>query len=315
MTLYDLPAPAKLNLFLHIVGRRADGYHLLESVFRLISLADSLTIDLRRDGAISRDSTLGEQIADSDDLVVRAAQALQKSTGCSLGAHISVTKRVPVGAGLGGGSSDAATVLIALNRLWRTGLDRRALEQIALTLGADVPFFVGGQNAFVRGIGEIMDPVELADCSYLVFKPAVHVPTAAVFKSPDLTRNSESVKMSDFSERAFFIAPGSRQYTENVVVGFGKNDLEPVVGQMYPQVDAAMRWVAGQGLGVRLSGSGSCFFAEFVSPDAAELALVSLLGKIRSDCSEVDGGIYSVIEQFSVCDSLPEHPLHHWTKD
>lgn len=332
MTLYDLPAPAKLNLFLHVVGRRPDGYHLLESLFRLVSLSDSISVDLRLDGVISREWH-GETVTDvtvdlQSDLVVRAAKLLQQHTQCRLGAHVSVTKRIPMGAGLGGGSSDAATTLLALNQLWRTGLGRDQLVSLGLKLGADVPFFLVGQSSFVQGIGEIMQPVDLPPASYLIFKPQIGVPTAQIFASPDLTRNTESVKISDFSGRTFFVSSDTEQNGEQfgdsrALTAFGKNDLERVVVQLYPEVSTAIQWVVNQGLAVRMSGSGSCFFAEFDSPEAAELARKSLVSKISNDVStdistdslEVGGSAESAIELISACDGLYEHPLRHWVKD
>ena len=310
MTLYDLPAPAKLNLFLHVVGRRADGYHLLESVFRLISLADSLTIDLRLDGQISRDSTLGEQVPDDQDLVVKAARLLQTHTGVKLGAHLQVQKRIPMGAGLGGGSSDAATALIGLNRLWRTGLTRTELAVLGLSLGADVPFFVHGQAAFVQGVGEVVDPVPVPDASYLVFRPPVGVPTGMIFTAPDLTRNTDRVKISDFVGAREFIGRADSG------PGFGRNDLEPVATRLFPVISSAMSWAKGEGYETRLSGSGSCFFAEFDSPAAAELARAGLVAKIAG----LDEGVGALrdgafIEEVFACDGLLDHPLKHWLED
>lgn len=320
MMLYDLPAPAKLNLFLHVVGRRQDGYHLLESLFRLISLSDSISVDLRLDGVISREWH-GETGADLDvnpdsDLVVRAARLLQQHTRCQLGAHLSVVKRIPLGGGLGGGSSDAATTLLALNHLWRTGLGRDQLISLGLKLGADVPFFLLGQSAFVQGIGEIMQPVELPQASYLVLKPSIGIPTAAIFASSDLTRNTESVKISDFSGRAFFVSGGANgSGTIPSLAGFGKNDLERVAIQLYPEVSSALQWADDHGLAVRMSGSGSCFFAEFETPEKAELARKSLVSRISTDSFEVNGSAESAIELVGVCDGLQEHPLRHWAKD
>ena len=304
MTLYDLPAPAKLNLFLHVVGQRADGYHLLESLFRLVSLSDTLTIDLRADGKISRESSLATVVDDADDLVIRAAQTLKNATGTRQGAHIVVHKRIPVGGGLGGGSSDAATVLIALNRLWRTGLTRRALMVLALPLGADVPFFLSGQAAFVTGIGEHCIPVCAPDSAYVIFKPRESVSTASVFGSPHLTRNTESVKISDFSGRHRFLGENS----------FGVNDLESVVLQAFPSIASTREWLNKQGYDVRLTGSGACFFSEFDGPLQALLAYEALQAKLKkifasSTCE------HDVLQSAFVCDGLPSHPLQHWLVD
>ena len=300
MTLYDLPAPAKLNLFLHVVGRRADGYHLLESLFRLVSLSDTLTIDLRADGKISRESSIAAVVAEADDLVVRAAQALQNATGTRQGAHIAVHKRIPVGGGLGGGSSDAATVLMALNRLWRTGLTRAELMALALPLGADVPFFLLGQSAFVTGIGERCTPVALPETAYVVFKPKESVSTALVFGSPHLTRDTETVKMSDFSGRRWFLGNSP----------FGANDLEPVVLQAFPSIALTREWLIDQGYDVRLTGSGACFFSEFDGPLQALLAYEGLQAKLKTFVSGTSE--HDVLQSAFVCDGLPSHPLQHW---
>ncbi len=303
MTLYDLPAPAKLNLFLHVVGQRADGYHLLESLFRLVSLSDTLTIDLRADGRISRESSMATVLDEADDLAVRAAQALKNATGSRQGAHIVVYKRIPVGGGLGGGSSDAATVLIALNRLWRTGLTRSELMALALPLGADVPFFLSGQAAFVTGIGEQCTPVEAPDSAYVIFKPRESVSTAAIFGSPHLTRNTETVKISDFSGRHQFL--GKKP--------FGVNDLESVVLQAFPSIALMRGWLKSQGFDVRLTGSGACFFSEFEGPIQALLAYEALQAKLKSRASgtcEQD-----VLQSAYVCDGLLSHPLQHWLVD
>jgi len=307
VTYYDLPAPAKLNLFLHVVGQRADGYHLLESVFRLISLSDSITIDLRTDGVISRDSDMGEDIVDADDMVIKAAHLLKAEAATALGAHIVVRKRIPSGGGLGGGSSDAATVLIGLNRLWRTGLSRSALMRLGLKLGADVPFFLLGQTAFVTGVGEQLQVTECSDASYLVFRPDATVPTSEIFKDQDLTRDTEPVKISDFSGRVRYTGPQ----------GFGHNDLEVVTRRRYSVVDDAMNRISLQGHAVRLSGSGSCFFAEFDSPAQAKLAQVNLIGKMCNGARDMAAGSNGplALSEVFVCDGLPRHPLAQWLED
>lgn len=309
MTLYDLPAPAKLNLFLHVIGRRPDGYHLLESLFRLVTLADSITIDLRLDGQISRDSNLDAQIDSDDDLVVKAARLLKQHSGTRLGAHLQVHKRIPSGAGLGGGSSDAATVLIGLNRLWRCGLTRGELATLGLSLGADVPFFVFGGAAFVQGIGESLQAVDVPDMSYLVFKPVVSVPTPTIFKASDLTRNTDRVKISDFSGASRFIESDS--FGSGSVSGFGRNDLEPVACRLFPVIAQAMHWARGEGYPVRLSGSGGCFFAELDNPEQVQLARASLIAKME----QTESGSNAAIEEVFACDGLVEHPLRHWLED
>ena len=242
--LYDLPAPAKLNLFLHVVGRRADGYHLLQSAFVLIDWSDVLHFERRADGRISRED-LGAELPE-DDLCLRAARALQAASGCSWGAHIAIDKRVPWGAGLGGGSSDAATTLLALNRLWGLRWPRPRLLEIALSLGADVPFFVGGRNAWVEGIGERLTPFELAPARFAVLKPAVAVPTSAIFGSPGLKRDTEPAILSDFLANPF---------------GFGRNDLEPCAKAYSAEVGQALEMLSRQFGASRMSGSGSAVFA------------------------------------------------------
>ncbi len=191
-------APAKLNLFLHVVGRRSDGYHLLQSAFQLLDVGDKLDFAVRADGDVQRLSNL-PGVTQDEDLVVRAARLLQAATGTQSGADIAVDKRLPMGAGLGGGSSDAATTLIALNHLWNTRLSRQQLMQLGLQLGADVPFFVFGQNAFVEGIGEVLSPVDIPEVWFVVLEPGVAVPTPTIFRAAELTRDTKMVTISDFS--------------------------------------------------------------------------------------------------------------------
>ncbi len=241
------PAPAKLNLFLHVIGRRADGYHLLQTVFRFIDYGDEVYLAKRTDGAIRLRTPL-PGVAVEQDLTWRAACALQRHTGCRLGADIWLNKRLPLGGGLGGGSSDAATVLIALNRIWGLGLERQALQALALGLGADVPVFIYGRSAFAEGIGERLSPVTLAPASYVVLTPPVRVATAEVFASPALTRNTPAIKITDLSP------------------AIGHNDLEPVVVQAYPVVGAYLAWLKQHG-DARMTGSGACVYATF--PDRA----------------------------------------------
>ncbi len=256
----DWPAPAKLNLFLHVVGRRPDGYHLLQSAFTLIDAADTLRFRVRDDGEIRRVSDL-EGVPPESDLVVRAARLLKRETGTPLGADIEIDKRLPMGGGLGGGSSDAATTLLALDRLWGTGLGRPALQALGARLGADVPFFVFGRNAWVEGIGERLSPLELPPAWYLVLVPPVAVPTAAIFAAPELTRDTEPLKMADFSAQG-----GGERF---------RNDLEAVVAARYPPVREHLEWLSGQG-GGRLTGSGACVFARFSDRESAEGAFRTL---------------------------------------
>ncbi|NYT80561.1 4-(cytidine 5'-diphospho)-2-C-methyl-D-erythritol kinase [Alcaligenaceae bacterium] len=306
MALHDVPAPAKINLFLHVTGRRPDGYHLLETAFRFIDLCDVLSFDLRRDGAIEREGEHLPGLAAEDDLVVRAARALQRATGASLGAQIRYEKIIPSGGGLGGGSSDAATTLIALNRLWNTGLDRRQLMQLALPLGADVPVFIYGQAAFATGIGETFQPLSLPERAYLVVQPPQSVPTGEVFSSPNLTRDSESVRITVFTDWQKENAPTC---TASGCTGyFGRNDLEPVVFASYPRVAAAHEWLAGLGLNARMSGSGACLFVEFVTFEQAAMQHRKIIGKIAS--RENDDA--AVAKNAWVCHGLPDHPLRYW---
>ncbi|MFW7340444.1 4-(cytidine 5'-diphospho)-2-C-methyl-D-erythritol kinase [Pollutimonas sp. H1-120] len=305
MALYDVPAPAKINLFLHVTGRRDDGYHLLQTAFRFIDLCDTLSFDLRRDGHILREGEGMAGLAHDDDLVVRAARALQQATGTSLGAQIRYRKVIPSGGGLGGGSSDAATTLIALNRLWRTGLSRRDLMKLALPLGADVPVFLYGQPAFAEGVGEVLSPLELPERAYLVVQPPQSVPTAGVFSSPDLTRNSPSVKISVFADWQKINAPDNGFFENGF---FGRNDLEPVVFAKYPRVGAACSWLGQQGLSARMSGSGSCFFAEFVTLEQAVVCRQQIIGKIS--CRE--SGNAAVVQNAWACSGLMDHPLRDW---
>ena len=242
--IYDVAAPAKLNLFLHVTGRRADGYHLLQSVFMLLDWHDTLHFERRAGGALSREDLATPLPA--DDLVLRAARALQQASGCTEGAHIRIHKRLPAEAGLGGGSSDAASCLLALNRLWGLGLPLPALEKIGLALGADVPFFLRGRNAWVEGIGEKITPVDLPAARFVVAKPARGLATKDIFQHPALKRDRDGATISGFAADPF---------------GFGCNDLEPVARQLCPDVGQALQWLGSQGLRGRMTGSGSAVFA------------------------------------------------------
>ena len=244
-------APAKLNLMLHVVGRRPDGYHELQTVFQLIDLCDAIDISVREDGEISRPNGPAG-VAESDDLIVRAAKALKAATGTPLGANISVLKRIPMGGGLGGGSSDAATTLVALNKMWTLGLTSEQIAEIGVTLGADVAIFVHGRSAWAEGVGEKLTPVGLgADSWYVVIFPGVGVPTATVFQAPELTRNSPPTTMRGFLETG------------------GRNDCEAVVRARFPAVAEALDWLARHAP-ARLTGTGSCVFAKFARAADAE---------------------------------------------
>ena len=251
--LYDVPAPAKLNLFLHITGRRADDYHLLQSVFMLIDWCDTLHFELRRDGVISR-TDLGmavNQDLPAEDLSVRAARALQAATGTTLGVHISLEKRIPSQAGMGGGSSDAASCLLALQRLWGLRLPPAKLMALALSLGADVPFFLCGSHAWVEGIGELITPITLPAARFLVVKPAAGLSTQAIFSSPELKRDTETATMLGFAAN-----------DNGRVYGFGRNDLQPVAEKLCPPMVQSLNWLTAQGLQGRMTGSGSAVFAQ-----------------------------------------------------
>lgn len=255
------PAPAKLNLFLHVVGRRSDGYHLLETVFRFIGHGDTVHLRLRADGAVTR--TAGPAgVPEENDLTVRAARLLKARAGVALGVDIRLTKRLPLGGGLGGGSSDAATVLIALNRLWKVHWPRERLMALGLELGADVPVFVFGQNAFARGVGEVLTPLNLPPAWYVVLVPPVAVSTAEIFAAPELTRNTPPVKIPPFSTGRF----------PEEWLAAGHNDLQPVVLQRYPEVARHLAWLARFG-DARMTGSGACVFAGFGSEQAARAVL------------------------------------------
>jgi 4-diphosphocytidyl-2-C-methyl-D-erythritol kinase len=243
------PAPAKLNLFLHVVGRRADGYHFLQTAFQLLDWGDEIRLRLREDGAIHRMDPL-PGVAEESDLGVRAALALREATGCRIGVDIVIDKRVPIGGGLGGGSSDAASVLVVLNALWGTGLAEDALAEIGLALGADVPLFVRGKSAWAEGIGEELTPIDLPERWYVVVDPGVAVPTRELFQVPELTRNSPRLTIPLF--------------VSGVVTG---NAFEPVARARFPGVAAALEWLGSRGE-ARLSGSGGCVFATVASRDA-----------------------------------------------
>ena len=250
------PAPAKLNLFLHVVGKRADGYHLLQTLFRFIDFSDTLHFTLRQDGRVCRSNEL-EGVPQEHDLCVRAARLLQRECGCALGVDIAVEKRIPMGGGLGGGSSDAATTMLALNQLWNLGLSRERLMQMGLSLGADVPVFVFGENAFAEGVGEQLQAFSLPEAWYVVLFPPVHVATAEIFARPELTRDTISLTI-----RALPIAELH-------------NDLQPVVCNLYPEVARHLDFL-GQFAQARMTGSGACVFVEFATEEHAQSVLKQL---------------------------------------
>jgi 4-diphosphocytidyl-2-C-methyl-D-erythritol kinase len=291
--LYDVPAPAKINLFLHVVGRRADGYHLLQSVFVLIDWQDRLHFERRDDGRLQRHDlgpTLPEQ-----DLCLRAARALQLASGTALGVDISLDKRVPWGAGLGGGSSDAASTLLALNRLWRLGWPRARLLELALTLGADVPFFVGGRNAFVEGIGEQLTPVAVPAQWLAVVKPEPAIATAAIFGSADLVRDTKAVILFDFLADAQLHGWLSSEWFSS---GYGRNDLQPPAERHCAEVTQVASWLEARFGNSRMSGSGSAVFARAGTGDQP----VATWGADELPPHWVG----------RMCRSLDHHPLLDW---
>ncbi|MET0733313.1 MAG: 4-(cytidine 5'-diphospho)-2-C-methyl-D-erythritol kinase [Casimicrobiaceae bacterium] len=267
-------APAKVNLFLHVTGRRADGYHTLESLFVLIDWADTLTLESRDDGTIVRAQPL-PGVDDRDDLAMRAAHALRNATGITRGVTIAVDKRIPIGAGLGGGSADAASILLALNRLWHLGLTRSALAEIGGHLGADVPFFVGGEAALARGIGDLLTPVSMPTLWLALAVPQVQVSTAEIFAAPNLTRAAPSAKIDVFSE------------------GYGRNDLESVASAKFPGVASAIAVLKRASPSARMTGSGGGAFATFASEADAHAALVGVPREFAT----------------RVARTLPRHPL------
>ncbi|MDR1275436.1 MAG: 4-(cytidine 5'-diphospho)-2-C-methyl-D-erythritol kinase [Candidatus Accumulibacter sp.] len=247
---HTYPAPAKLNLFLRVVGRRADGRHLLQTLFRFVDHGDRVFLAPRKNPEIVLTDPLPDVPIESD-LTVRAARLLQAETGCHEGVEIRVEKTLPMGGGLGGGSSDAATVLIALNRLWRLDLPKKRLQEIGLKLGADVPVFIFGQSAFAEGVGEILHPIDLPPAYYLVVEPPVQVPTAVVFGAPELMRDTPPINVEDWKSALW------------------KNDLEAVAVSRYPAIADALRWLSGHGRAM-MTGSGACVFTAFEDEESAQ---------------------------------------------
>ena len=274
-SLHNVLAPAKLNLFLHITGQRDDGYHLLQSVFMLIDWCDTLHFDVRPNGQIEREDL--NTVLPADDLIMRAAQALQRASGTPLGVHIAIEKHIPAQAGMGGGSSDAATTLLALNRLWGLNWPVSKLIPLGLALGADVPFFLGGHNAWVEGIGEQMTPIDVPAARFAVVKPNAGLETAKIFRSPELHRASETATMPFFAVDPY---------------GFGRNDLQPVAQALCPEITEALQWLGSYGLSPRMTGSGSAVFAPL--PDG-----------VLIDSAPHDW-------QMRICSNMAVHPQAGW---
>jgi 4-diphosphocytidyl-2-C-methyl-D-erythritol kinase len=274
--LHNCPAPAKLNLFLHVVGRRPDGYHLLQSVFQLIDRSDTLHFDLRSDERIVRTTDV-PGVPEEQDLIVRALRALQaeyqrRHGRLPPGIDVAVEKCLPMGGGLGGGSSDAATALMAANHLWQAGLTDAELIALGLPLGADIPFFLFGETAFAEGVGEALQAVPGPDCWYVVIEPGVSVPTVAIFTAPDLTRDTKAITISDFSRR---------HVESKDLIGFGKNDLQDVAARLFPPVAEAIEWLGSHGA-ARMTGSGSCVFCAFSTEHEAEQVLRQVPARWRA---------------------------------
>ena len=289
IALHDVAAPAKLNLFLHVVGRRADGYHLLQSLFVLIDWCDTLHFERRSDGQLTR-RDLGATLP-ADDLCLRAARALQAASGSKWGADIAIDKQVPAGAGMGGGSSDAASTLLALNRLWELDWPLSRLLALGLTLGADVPFFLRGRNAFVEGIGEVLTPLPLPRLWLAVVKPAASLETRAIFDSPLLVRNTDAVILAGFLADVGITG---------ILQGFGRNDLQPPAESRCDEVAQAARLLEARFGNSRMTGSGSAVFAR-TGTDARPAATMP---------PELPAGWVG-----RMCRSLEQHPLAGWASD
>jgi len=269
-SLHGCPAPAKLNLWLHVNGRRADGYHLLQTVFQMVDHGDLLDFDLRDDGLIRR-TTEVTGVPEEQDLIVRAlrllhAEHLRRHGKAPPGIDVAIEKKLPMGGGLGGGSSDAATALMAANALWQSGLSREELMVLALPLGADIPFFIFGETAFAEGVGEALQPIATPECWYVVIEPGVAVPTAAIFSSGDLTRNTKPVRIADFSRHLMSRTDSG---------GFGQNDLQAVAVKLFPPVAEAIKSLSAYG-DARMTGSGACVFCAFSSESEADVVLSNL---------------------------------------
>lgn len=256
-----LPCPAKLNLFLHILGRRSDGYHQLQTLFQLLDYGDELQVSATNDGAIWLENPL-PGVADNDNLIIKAARLLKEHTGCSLGARLAILKRLPMGGGIGGGSSDAASTLLGLNHLWGLNLSLEELAALGRRLGADVPVFVQGRSAWAEGIGEELTPVELPERWFVVLAPKAHVSTAEIFNHKRLTRDSAPITMRAFLEEG------------------GRNDCQPLVEELFPDVKDAVGWLT-QFSAAQLTGTGGCVFASFASQEQAERVMLERPGQLN----------------------------------
>ena len=311
--LFDLAAPAKLNLFLHIVGRRADGYHLLQSLFVLIDWADTLHMERRSDGQLIRHDVLGGDLP-AADLCLRAARLLQAESGCNWGADLHLEKRLPAGAGMGGGSSDAATTLLGLNRLWDLHWPKAQLMELGLMLGADVPFFLGGGPALVEGIGEILHPLQLPEQRFAVLKGPAGLATRDIFASPRLARSENLAIVAGF--------PALAGTAENLVSGFGRNDLQPAAEALSGEVTQALVSLTKQFGNARMTGSGAAVFS--VLPGLEEDKKDDTVRKDRN-ADECDPSVAAGLPALPappegesagwigrICHSLAQHPLAGW---
>jgi 4-diphosphocytidyl-2-C-methyl-D-erythritol kinase len=326
--IYDVPAPAKLNLFLHVVGKRADGYHLLQSLFVLIDWADTLHFECRSDGALRRHDR-GDTLP-ADDLCLRAARALQQASGCDRGVDIHIEKRLPSGAGMGGGSSDAASTLLALNRLWGLNWTRRQLQALALPLGADVPFFVGGQNAWVEGIGERLYPLSLPELDFAVVKPQASIATKDIFGSPLLQRSESVAIVAGFpavtdSQQC---EPGQipdghtlqtrkthQDFVRQLCEGWGRNDLQPPAEAANSEVSEALTYLQARFGNSRMTGSGSAVFARLIETSQKHAMMTGSVGQLGSNSKATTLEALPSGWVGRQCRSLLAHPLREWAED
>src|SRR5690606_1709889 len=312
MALYNVPAPAKINLFLHVTGRRDDGYHFLQTAFRFVDLNDYLSFVPRSDGQIRRVHSTLSDVEPEQDLVIKAARALQQATGTRQGVNISCIKNIPSGAGMGGGSSDAATTLIALNRLWNLGLSRQALTDIGLPLGADVPVLVFGQAAFAQGVGEQLQAIQMPPRHYIIIRPPQFISTGEIFTSECLTRDEKPITMTFFTDwqEKFWQAKDDNPY-------FGRNNLESVAFSLYPGLRNLKQGLQRLKLNARMTGSGSCLFVECRDEQSAKTGQFEIdqnSSKIDFSGSEESNSGKLLVEQTWVCSGLQDHPLRDWIK-
>ncbi|MDM4766387.1 4-(cytidine 5'-diphospho)-2-C-methyl-D-erythritol kinase [Pelomonas sp. SE-A7] len=296
--LYDVPAPAKLNLFLHVVGKRPDGYHLLQSIFALVDWADTLHFERRDDGQLLRHDQ-GDPLP-ADDLCLRAARLLQRESGCTRGVDIHIEKRLPSGAGMGGGSSDAASTLLALNRLWDLNWPLARLLPMGLSLGADLPFFLGGSNAFVEGIGEVLHPISLPEQWFAIVKPTISIPTKEIFSSPLLARSESVAIVAGFPAHDGSEDKASQEW---LCQGFGRNDLQPPAEAFSGEVSQALQLLQDRFGNSRMTGSGSAVFARVDGEEGKSLQSMATMLQEK----DLPAGWVG-----KICRSLNQHPLSGW---